>query len=150
LTKLKNEGLCDPSPETLITLDADPAYIDTELRMLRDRVAALKAELEATWADAHDAAYELTSVFIHRGASPAWGHYFFYSRDLPGNPDRWFKYNDSEVTEVPKEEVFRDTTGETANPYLVSIWVSTCSSTIALLTCFVLLARLRSHRLRSC
>ena len=59
-------------------------------------------------------------VFIHRGSSPSWGHYFFYSRNLPDHPDSWFKYNDSDVSEVLKDEVLADTTGSTANPYLVS------------------------------
>ena len=63
--------------------------------------------------------YELTSVFIHRGSSPSFGHYFFYSRNLPSEPDSWFKYNDSDVSAVSKDEVLADTTGSTANPYMV-------------------------------
>jgi len=82
-------------------------------------VAKLKNELENIWKDSMDAAYELTSVFIHRGTSPSWGHYFFYSRHLPEQPDAWFKYNDSEVGSVSKDEVLADTTGSTANPYLL-------------------------------
>ena len=80
----------------------------------------LKQQLEDIWKDDVSAAYELTSVFVHRGSSPSWGHYFFYSRNLPDHPDSWFKYNDSDVTVVDKSEVFADTTGDTANPYLVS------------------------------
>ena len=77
--------------------------------------------MEAIWADERAAAYELTSVFIHRGSSPSWGHYFFYSRHLPEEPDAWFKYNDSDVGVVAKEEVLADTTGSTANPYMVRV-----------------------------
>ena len=87
---------------------------------LQKKIVALKTELEALWADDHEVAYELTSVFIHRGNSPSWGHYFFYSRNLPGQPEQWFKYNDSSVTVVSKDEVLADTTGSTANPYMVS------------------------------
>ena len=79
----------------------------------------MKQELENIWRDEHEAVYELTSVFIHRGATPQWGHYFFYSRHLPENPDSWFKYNDSEVSVVSKDEVLANTTGSTANPYMV-------------------------------
>jgi ubiquitin carboxyl-terminal hydrolase 25/28 len=79
----------------------------------------MKQELENLWRDEHEAVYELTSVFIHRGATPQWGHYFFYSRHLPENPDAWFKYNDSEVSVVSKDEVLANTTGSTANPYMV-------------------------------
>ena len=80
----------------------------------------MKEQIEQIWKDETAAAYELTSVFIHRGSSPSWGHYFFYSRNLPEQPDSWFKYNDSDVSKVPKEEVLADTTGSTANPYMVS------------------------------
>lgn len=91
-----------------------------EVDELRSKAIKLKEELESIWRTETKAPYELTSVFVHRGASPSWGHYFFYSRHLPDQPDAWFKYNDSDVTEVSKDEVLADTTGSTANPYLVS------------------------------
>lgn len=94
--------------------------LKTELDLLRARATRLKTELESVWAGVTEAEYELTSVFVHRGSSPSWGHYFFYSRNLPDKADEWFKYNDSDVSVVPKEEVLADTTGSTANPYLVS------------------------------
>lgn len=106
--------------EDLISqLDQEQELVKTEIEELRVRAAKLKDELEAIWQHDTDAAYELTSVFIHRGSSPSWGHYFFYSRHLPDQPDSWFKYNDSDVSEVSKDEVLADTTGSTANPYLV-------------------------------
>lgn len=86
---------------------------------LRQRIPHLKSQLEKLWQHNTYFAYELTSVFIHRGSSPSFGHYFFYSRNLPDKPHEWFKYNDEDVTEITKEEVLRDTTGDTANPYLV-------------------------------
>jgi ubiquitin carboxyl-terminal hydrolase 25/28 len=101
-------------------LNHEQGFVKTELEDLRARAVNLKEELEGIWRDETAAAYELTSVFVHRGSSPSWGHYFFYSRHLPGNPDSWFKYNDSDVTKVSKDEVLADTTGSTANPYLVS------------------------------
>lgn len=88
----------------------------------------LKEKLEDIWRDDTQVAYELTSVFIHRGTSPSWGHYFFYSRHLPDAPDEWFKYNDSDVSVISKEEVLADTTGSTANPYLVRLAPSHCKS----------------------
>lgn len=114
--ELSNEDMDD---ETISELLAEPPLIEDEISSLRTEEASLKAELELLWADDKQAEYELTSVFIHRGSSPSFGHYFFYSRHLPSNPDSWFKYNDSEVTEVTKQEVLADTTGSTANPYLV-------------------------------
>ncbi|KAF9486321.1 cysteine proteinase [Pholiota conissans] len=119
LTKLQSESIPGIDPEVLLQLDEEKIRIHDEIDHLRARIDVLKNDLESTWSDCTEAAYELTSVFIHRGSSPSWGHYFFYSRHLPGAPDSWFKYNDSDVTVVPKEEILADTTGSTANPYLL-------------------------------
>lgn len=104
-------------------LNSEQEILKVEIDDLRSQVVKLKEDLEAVWRTETNASYELTSVFVHRGSSPSWGHYFFYSRNLPGQPDAWFKYNDSDVSEVSKDEVLADTTGSTANPYLVSFWL---------------------------
>jgi len=100
-------------------LDSEKEHVGTELERCRTEAQTYKEELEQLWAESTGAEYELCSVFIHRGTSPSWGHYFFYSRDLPNNPNQWYKYNDSEVTLVGRDEIFNDTTGSTANPYLL-------------------------------
>ncbi len=110
-----------PADESLVSsLRTEEAFITEQLRVEREKTSRLKQQLEDIWKDETSAAYELTSVFIHRGSSPSWGHYFFYSRNLPDHPDQWFKYNDSDVSQVSKDEVLADTTGSTANPYMVS------------------------------
>lgn len=103
------------------TLTGEGQLLEKELVSLRAEVVEMKAELEELWKEEQMAEYELTSVFIHRGSSPSWGHYFFYARNLPDKPDEWFKYNDSTVSMAKKEEVLADTTGSTANPYLVRL-----------------------------
>jgi ubiquitin carboxyl-terminal hydrolase 25 len=113
----------DVDEDLLGHLQAEHTALQAELSDLRTKAARLKEELEAIWRDENQAEYELTSVFVHRGSSASWGHYFFYSRCLPDKPDTWFKYNDSEVTHVRKDEVLADTTGSTANPYLVCKFV---------------------------
>lgn len=107
--------------EMIAIMNEEESLLKTEISDLQTRIGTLKQELEGVWKDEQKVAYELTSVFIHRGSTPTFGHYFFYSRNLPGAPDEWFKYNDSEVSTIPKEEVLADTTGSTANPYLVSL-----------------------------
>ena len=109
--------------ELFESLRYEAAFAKKELEEERRRAAELKAQLEDIWKNENQALYELTSVFIHRGESPSWGHYFFYSRHLPDRPDEWFKYNDSDVSVVSKDEVLADTTGSTANPYLVCDWL---------------------------
>jgi hypothetical protein len=46
-----------------------------------------------------------------------YGHYWIYIRDHVGN--KWWKYNDINVSEVNEAEIFKDTTGSTANPYFL-------------------------------
>jgi ubiquitin carboxyl-terminal hydrolase 25 len=106
--------------EMLLQLSSECEVVKAELGEQRSVISRLKENLEDIWKSDQEALYELTSVFIHRGDSPSWGHYFFYSRHLPDHPDSWFKYNDSDVSVVSKEEVLADTTGSNANPYLVS------------------------------
>lgn len=118
----KQEGVSDDrlDDDLIGQLNGEQGLVTAEIVDLRKAITAHKEDLEAIWRAETKVPYELTSVFVHRGSSPQFGHYFFYSRNLPDKPDVWFKYNDSSVTEVPKEEVFADTTGSTANPYLVS------------------------------
>jgi len=113
------ERTADVDEEFLMNLRTEQDHIEHEIDLLRLRIDELKDALEDLWRDCTDAPYELTSVFIHRGSSPSFGHYFFYSRHLPNDPDSWFKYNDSDVTVINKSEVLADTTGSTANPYLL-------------------------------
>lgn len=100
-------------------LKRERQHVEREIAHLTVHANQLKQELELLWEDSRNYAYDLTSVFIHRGSTPLFGHYFFYSRHLPEDPDSWFKYNDSDVSVVPKDEVFKDTTGSNANPYLL-------------------------------
>ncbi|TRM61623.1 hypothetical protein BD626DRAFT_405576 [Schizophyllum amplum] len=119
LSRQQGIELPEADTEFMGALQAEQGYVQLEMESLQKQIVAMKTELESIWAEDKEAAYELTSVFIHRGTSPSWGHYFFYSRNLPAHPEQWFKYNDSDVTVVDRSEVFADTTGDTANPYLL-------------------------------
>jgi len=127
LSGLENSSEFDVDNDFLFNLDKERVHVIEEIEQLGERVRVLKEELESLWATSKAVEYELTSVFIHRGSSPSWGHYFFYSRYLPDAPDSWFKYNDSDVSLVSSDEVLADTTGSTANPYLVRSHRGFCS-----------------------
>lgn len=115
----KQPDLGGNSADLIARLNSEQGLVVSQLEQERASATKLKQELEDIWKRDTEAMYELTSVFIHRGSSPSFGHYFFYSRNLPSNPDQWFKYNDSTVSVVSKEDVFADTTGSNANPYMV-------------------------------
>ncbi|GAA5867533.1 hypothetical protein JCM1840_002542 [Sporobolomyces johnsonii] len=91
--------------------------LESEISALRQRVVELRSEIEQIWERGEKAPYELVSVFIHRGTASS-GHYFIYQRDSR-NPRRWLKYNDSLITEVDRDEIFRETTGDTNGYFLV-------------------------------
>ncbi|KAJ3523880.1 hypothetical protein NM688_g8653 [Phlebia brevispora] len=113
-----SEGAAD-GEDLVSRLNAEQSLVMSELERLRAEAVRLKQEQESIWEHETEATYDLTAVFIHRGSSPSFGHYFLYARNLPGKPDQWFKYNDSSVTIVSKDEVLADTTGSTANPYML-------------------------------
>lgn len=119
LSKRKASERSDDGEDLVSRLNNEQSLVISELERLRAEAVRLKQEQEAIWEDETKTAYELTAVFIHRGASPSFGHYFLYARNLPSKPDQWFKYNDSSVSVISKEEVLADTTGSTANPYMV-------------------------------
>jgi ubiquitin carboxyl-terminal hydrolase 25/28 len=121
LSERRADNLLGVGTELPEFLNRERVALSKTITDSREQATKLKEQLEELWRDDGSAEYELCSVFIHRGTSPSWGHYFFYSRNLPDDPDSWFKYNDSDVSVVSKEEVLADTTGSTANPYLVSV-----------------------------
>ncbi|PCH34498.1 cysteine proteinase [Wolfiporia cocos MD-104 SS10] len=119
LSKQTAVQLPEADDDLIGKLRSEQDFVTAQLEQERNNAVHLKSQIEDIWGDDQSAAYELTSVFIHRGSSPSWGHYFFYSRNLPNNPDQWFKYNDSDVSVVSKDEVLADTTGSNANPYML-------------------------------
>ncbi|EJD03499.1 cysteine proteinase [Fomitiporia mediterranea MF3/22] len=119
LSKQTALDLPDATDELKNFLLSEKEVVAREIAERRARIGELKTQLEDVWRGEQRAEYELTSVFVHRGSSPTFGHYFVYQRWLPDHPDEWFKYNDSDVSVVDKSEVLADTTGSTANPYLL-------------------------------
>lgn len=87
-----------------------------DISSLTAELASLREHITRIWSDQHKATFELVSVFIHRGTALS-GHYYIYIRDSK-SPSRWLKYNDSVVTNVSTEEVFRATNSDT-NPYFL-------------------------------
>lgn len=114
----------EATPALADKLRAEGESAVLEIEETRTRISQLKDQLEGLWRGETRSEYVLTSVFVHRGASPSFGHYFIYQRRMPRKIDEedvWFKYNDSDVSVVSADEVFADTTGSTANPYLVRL-----------------------------
>ncbi|KAL9655929.1 hypothetical protein ABK040_007550 [Willaertia magna] len=60
--------------------------------------------------------YQLHSIIMHSGRSAIAGHYWSYVRHL-GSPDNntWLKFNDTDVTSVTTETVFKEAFSEDSN-----------------------------------
>ncbi|MBW0461494.1 hypothetical protein O181_001209 [Austropuccinia psidii MF-1] len=136
-------------------LETEAVAIDEEIEVNEAKVKQLKAEVEELWREKAEgvleeslngkmtededeidrkkmnknrpnksAEYKLVSLFIHRGTAQG-GHYWAIQRQLPDRPDRWLKYNDSQVNEIDaKIEVFKEVKNnpqhaseDTSNPY---------------------------------
>src|SRR5436190_21209758 len=80
----------------------------------------LKSRIKQQFTDRRNYGYRLHSVFIHRGypflvsiliiGDVAYGHYWIYIYDFSQN--RWFRYNDEQVTEVDEKVVYADNSAE--------------------------------------
>ncbi|GAA5858390.1 hypothetical protein JCM8547_004674 [Rhodosporidiobolus lusitaniae] len=110
------------TPDLAAETTAEADALEAEIEALERRIGEIKNEVKALWASKGEGEeekgtkYELCSVFIHRGTALS-GHYYIFQRDSR-NPERWLKYNDSLVTEVPKSDVLSDSKGDT-NPYFL-------------------------------
>ncbi|GAA5891905.1 hypothetical protein JCM8208_002930 [Rhodotorula glutinis] len=111
--------------------EAEAAAVDREMDELKKEIGDVRTEMERIWkvveGEKEEMGYELAAVFIHRGTALS-GHYYIYQRDHR-DPERWLRYNDSIVSEVSKDEVFKETTGDT-NAYFLSYVRKDCPNAI--------------------
>ncbi|ORY34116.1 hypothetical protein BCR39DRAFT_518545 [Naematelia encephala] len=119
LAKMTNIPELEISQDFLAALEVEEKDATEEIKQLEERIPVLKANLDNLWADSREVEYELVSVFMHRGRTSGAGHYWTYQAHLPGDGQRFYKYNDETVTEVPAAEVLQDRTGTDANPALL-------------------------------
>lgn len=106
--------LIDPGLPNLLRDEAK--LLREQVQQAKDEIDTLKAEMASIWADERRYAYRLVAVFMHRGEA-SHGHYFLNMRG-GGQDSKWFKYNDSAVSETTLDQVLRDRSG--ATPYLVT------------------------------
>lgn len=100
-----------------MTVQPSTDELARELRSIEAEERDLSYRLSHAF-DAHTAhEYRLHSVFIHRGEA-SHGHYWVYIYDFVR--DKWRKYNDEEVSDVTRGEVFRVRKGDNENPYMLS------------------------------
>lgn len=106
--------LIDPGLPVLLRDEA--VLLREQVQRAKEEIQTLKTEMASIWADEQRFAYRLVAVFMHRGEA-SHGHYFLNLRG-GGEGSKWFKYNDSAVTETSLDQVLRDRSG--ATPYLVT------------------------------
>ncbi|EFC37128.1 predicted protein [Naegleria gruberi] len=78
----------------------------SELKEKRD---SLLNQIEKVWEVQYpqELTYNLYSIIMHSGSSALGGHYWSYIK-YQGDDDTWFKFNDTIVTTLTKEDVIRE------------------------------------------
>ncbi|ORY98657.1 hypothetical protein BCR43DRAFT_487914 [Syncephalastrum racemosum] len=111
------------SPHEQEMLDKALSLLQVEITSAKEsiedhktQIEALKRKVHTQYDDLRDIAYHIHAVFIHQGQAN-YGHYWIYIYDRTGQ--QWWKYNDSRITKVNEDEIFRDNGGTTANPYFL-------------------------------
>ncbi|EPY52736.1 ubiquitin carboxy terminal hydrolase Ubp2 [Schizosaccharomyces cryophilus OY26] len=112
-------------------LQEETEKIKVELKAMKQEEIRLQEERMHLFDGHMKHSYDLLAVFIHRGQA-TFGHYWTYMRDFNTNVFR--KYNDEYITEVDENEVFADTTGNTANPYMLTYVRKDCRHLIECLS----------------
>ena len=116
---LQSNDICKPETSNLSSALNDlVSEIDERLSRLYTEIDNLRTKIDHQFDKFKEVGYTLFAVFIHRGEA-SYGHYWVYIKDTR-NQNIWRKYNDETVTEVPREEVFNFTEGNTATPYFLA------------------------------
>ncbi|KAG0690535.1 ubiquitin-specific protease ubp2 [Pichia californica] len=125
LKSTKNYLISDTAKELGLPVDMNTLEIlDLEVNRLENVLLSINNELDLLHNNItkqfdgfNNVGYSIFAIFIHRGQA-SYGHYFIYIRDPKSNVFR--KYNDETVSEVPIEEVFNFSDGNTSTPYYLS------------------------------
>jgi ubiquitin carboxyl-terminal hydrolase 25/28 len=83
--------------------------VKKQMAEMNEQLADYKSKVKHSYDEMQTYAYNLHSIIIHSGQADS-GHYFAYIYDVEQN--KWRKYNDIQVTEVPEDEVMKTSIGE--------------------------------------
>lgn len=112
--------LLDPDPASQ---DLVPQLIEAsdrlkqQIKKTREQIQHLEHEIRQVYSDMMGTEYRLHAVFMHEGEA-SYGHYWIYMWD--NATQRWFKYNDSVVSQVSESLVFENTRGRNTNVYALA------------------------------
>ncbi|KAJ6247285.1 ubiquitin carboxyl-terminal hydrolase 2 [Anaeramoeba flamelloides] len=86
--------------------------VEEELKYLKSTIEKSQKKLDGIYTQVKKIKYHLHAVLVHRGNAGS-GHYFCYILDHCNQ--KWFKYNDSDVTEINEKDVFEKSIGNIKN-----------------------------------
>ncbi|ORZ15741.1 hypothetical protein BCR42DRAFT_451680 [Absidia repens] len=116
-----SESKCPgPNPVDLMDvidqLKKEAVSAEATMKASINQMNMYETKIKDEYSDLTDCAYQLHAVFMHKGEAN-YGHYWLYILDQ--KTDCWWKFNDSLVTKVKENEIFKDTSGTQSNPYLL-------------------------------
>jgi ubiquitin C-terminal hydrolase len=100
-------------PDLMGAIDSLKNLIDSK----KGKLACLQSSIKQVFDEKKQTKYHLHAVFMHEGEA-SYGHYWIYLWDKFKN--RWIKFNDSVVSQVPDSIVYQNTSGKNANVYALA------------------------------
>ena len=114
---LTSQESSEISSDVVGDLMAAAETLKSQIESSQTQIRTLEDSIQGVYADMTHVGYHLHAVFMHEGEA-SYGHYWLYMWDRA--TDRWFKYNDSVVSQVPSSVVFQDTSGKNGNVYALA------------------------------
>ena len=105
------------SPHLVTSLKRAMEVLSHQIVQLKQEMGTIDVQLENLYKDFKDFKYRIHAVFMHEGEA-SYGHYWTLLWDQ--EKSKWYKFNDSHVSEIPETTVFQDTTGKKANVYALA------------------------------
>lgn len=94
---------------TINTLQESLQTIKNQEKEYLNHIKDIDEKISSLYLDMNTIGYRLHSTLVHSGLQPGGGHYWAYSYDIDN--DKWYKYNDTHVSEVSEETVFSESRG---------------------------------------
>ncbi|KAJ6240753.1 ubiquitin carboxyl-terminal hydrolase [Anaeramoeba flamelloides] len=108
-TKIPNSDYFFQAQETKKFFQSEMDQMDKKYNKIKKKIEKEELRLKTLYDDLKNIKYQLFSMVIHSGVVNS-GHYYTFVLDC--TQDKWWKFNDQNVTQISENEVLQISTGE--------------------------------------
>ncbi|KAJ3436299.1 ubiquitin carboxyl-terminal hydrolase [Anaeramoeba flamelloides] len=108
-TKIPNSEYFFQAQETKKFFQSEMDQMDKRYNKIKKKIEKEELRLKTLYDDLKNIKYQLFSMVIHSGVANS-GHYYTFVFDC--TQDKWWKFNDQNVTQISENEVLQISTGE--------------------------------------